>query len=194
MQQPDETNMLRAALDIALQAHAEQVRKGTSIPYISHPMAVASLVMEHGGDQEQAAAALLHDAIEDGGPAFAVLIKETLGVRVHDIVQGCTDGIPNEQGIKPPWEERKEKYLRHLDTASSDVLLVSCCDKLHNARAIVSDQHRIGNSIFERFKPSKEQTLWYYNALSKVFLRHKTRPSKALKMTVEEMHTLAAIT
>ncbi len=119
-----------------MQAHARQKRKGTETPYVSHLLGVASLVLEHGGDEEQAIAALLHDAVEDQGAHQEPVIRERFGDRVADIVLGCTDAdtLP-----KPPWRERKERYIEHLEHASSDVLLVSCADKVHNARAIVTD-------------------------------------------------------
>ena len=193
MQQQNDSTTLQIALQIAISAHATQVRKGTTIPYISHPMAVAALVLEHHGDTEQAAAALLHDAIEDGGADYAKIIKEKLGQRIHQIVQGCTDGVPNDQGTKPPWETRKKAYLEHLGTASDDVLLVSCCDKLHNARAIVADQRKTGDAIFDRFSASKPQTLWYYRSLADLFTKRKTAPSDSLQETVADMHRLAGV-
>jgi GTP pyrophosphokinase len=132
------TERFAQALALAIEAHDGQKRKGTDIPYISHPMAVAAIALEYGADEEQAMAALLHDAVEDGGAPFAHRIRTQFGDRVADIVEGCTDGVPDASGQKEDWKPRKTRYLDHLQHASADVLLVSGADKLHNARAIVS--------------------------------------------------------
>ena len=159
---------LSGAVAFALQAHAQQMRKGTDIPYVSHLLGVASLVLEHGGDEEQAMAAMLHDAVEDQGAHLEPVIREKFGSRVADIVIGCTDAdtLP-----KPPWRERKEAYIRHLDHAARDVLLVSCSDKLHNARAICTDVRTLGPEVFDRFKAGQDGTLWYYRQLADAFTR-----------------------
>jgi (p)ppGpp synthase/HD superfamily hydrolase len=182
---------LSNALALAVQAHEGQIRKGTKIPYISHPMAVSAIALEFGATEDQAIAALLHDAIEDGGNKFANIIKAQFGDHVHDLVQGCTDGIPDHKGQKAPWEERKTAYLAHLEEASDDVLLVSCSDKLHNARAIVSDLINEGPSVFERFSSSTKQTLWYYRQLANVFTNRKTPPAKSLESAVSQMEALS---
>ena len=182
---------LASALDLAIQAHQGQVRKSTAIPYISHPMAVASIALEYGASEDQAIAALLHDAIEDGGLQYAQLIEAQFGKHVHDLVQGCTDGTPDHTGSKAPWLERKTAYIQHLQEASDEVLLVSCSDKLHNARAIVSDLINEGPSVFNRFSSSTEQTLWYYRQLAIVFTNRKTPPAKALEATVSQMEALS---
>jgi (p)ppGpp synthase/HD superfamily hydrolase len=137
------------ALILATELHATQVRKGTTIPYISHLMGVSSLVLEHGGDEDEAISALLHDAVEDrGGAATLERIRGQFGDRVAAIVEGCTD---TQQTPKPPWKERKEAYLKHLHHASTSVCLVSAADKLHNARAILTDLHTYGNALWARF-------------------------------------------
>jgi (p)ppGpp synthase/HD superfamily hydrolase len=182
---------LASALDLAIQAHQGQVRKSTAIPYISHPMAVASIALEYGASEDQAIAALLHDAIEDGGIQYAKLIEAQFGQHVHDLVQGCTDGTPDHTGSKAPWLERKTAYIQHLQEASDEVLLVSCSDKLHNARAIVSDLINEGPSVFNRFSSSTEQTLWYYRQLAIVFTNRKTPPAKALEAAVSQMEALS---
>jgi (p)ppGpp synthase/HD superfamily hydrolase len=182
---------LASALDLAIQAHQGQVRKSTTIPYISHPMAVASIALEFGASEDQAIAALLHDAIEDGGIQYAKLIEAQFGQHVHDLVQGCTDGTPDHTGSKAPWLERKTAYIQHLQEASDEVLLVSCSDKLHNARAIVSDLINEGPSVFNRFSSSTEQTLWYYRQLAIVFTNRKTPPAKALEAAVSQMEALS---
>jgi (p)ppGpp synthase/HD superfamily hydrolase len=182
---------LPTALAIALDAHKTQIRKGTSIPYISHPMAVASIALEFGATEDQAIAALLHDAIEDGGASYAHSIEALFGTYVLTLVQGCTDGIPAQSGEKALWIDRKTAYLEHLQGASDEVLLVSCSDKLHNARAIVSDLITEGPSVFNRFSATTEQTLWYYRQLATIFTNRKTPPSKALESAVSQMEALS---
>jgi GTP pyrophosphokinase len=155
------------ALVYAHEVHRDQVRKGTVIPYISHLMAVAGLVLENGGDEDTAIAALLHDVIEDGGGAVAREgIRRRFGRRVADIVDECTDAevIP-----KPPWRERKEKYIAHLRHASPQARLVSAADKLHNARAILADYRIVGEALWERFNADRDGVLWYYQSLVAAF-------------------------
>lgn len=157
------TARFEAALVYATQLHRTQLRKGTNVPYISHLLSVAALVLEHGGDEDGAIAALLHDAIEDrGGEATRQEILRRFGEKVAAIVEGCTDAdtIP-----KPPWRERKEKYIEHFRHAPPEVRLVSLADKLHNARSILSDRHRIGEEIWNRFTGKKTETLWYYRSI-----------------------------
>ncbi|MFM6990154.1 MAG: HD domain-containing protein [Rhodoferax sp.] len=184
------TEKIAQALALAVQAHDGQKRKGTNIPYIAHPMGVASIALDHGADEEQAMAALLHDAVEDGGAHFAKLIREKFGDRVASIVEGCTDGVPDADGKKEAWKPRKERYITHLQHATNDVLLVSGSDKLHNARAIVEDLLRIGPSVFDRFTASQEQTIWYYETLANVFSNRGTPIAKALSDTVQRMKQL----
>lgn len=182
---------LANALALAIQAHDGQVRKSTTIPYISHPMAVSAIALEFGATEDQAIAALLHDAIEDGGAKYAKLIQAQFGQHVHNLVQGCTDGTPDHTGSKAPWLERKTAYIQHLQEASDEVLLVSCSDKLHNARAIVSDLINEGPSVFNRFSSTTEQTLWYYRQLATIFNKRKTPPAKALEAAVSQMEALS---
>ena len=184
-------NKLSPALALAIEAHQNQIRKSTQIPYISHPLAVASIALEFGASEDQAIAALLHDAIEDGGIKYANIIKAQFGDHVHDLVQGCTDGTPDHSGQKAPWIERKTAYLKHLQEASDEVLLVSCSDKLHNARAIVSDLINEGPSVFDRFSSTPEQTLWYYRQLATIFNNRKAPPAKALESAVSQMEALS---
>jgi (p)ppGpp synthase/HD superfamily hydrolase len=137
-------------------------------------------------------AALLHDAVEDGGAQYAERIRSQFGDRVAEIVAGCTDGVPDALGHKPPWTARKQAYLDHLRLAHDDVLLVSGSDKLHNARAIVEDLLNIGVKVFDRFSASKEQTLWYYDSLAIIFESRRTPLAKALRETVDTMKRLSA--
>ena len=154
------------ALGYAVAAHAEQNRKGTTIPYVSHPIAVSALVIEHGGSEVQAIAALLHDVLEDCGAHHTPVIAERFGSEVLRIVEGLTDGMPDDRGVKPPWREHKELYLAHLENADFDVVLVSACDKLHNAMAIADDHSVFGEAIFERFSQPKSNMVWYYKELA----------------------------
>jgi len=182
---------LSNALALAVQAHEGQVRKSTTIPYISHPMAVASIALEFGASEDKAIAALLHAAIEDGGIKYVDLIGDQFGHYVLELVQGCTDGTPDHTGKKINWLERKTPYLAHLENASDEVLLVSCSDKLHNARAIVNDLINEGQSVFDRFNATKVQTLWYYRQLANIFTNRKCPPAKALETAVSQMEALS---
>ena len=151
------------ALPYAARLHRDQVRKETSIPYITHLLAVASIVGENGGTEDEVVAALLHDAPEDqGGKARLGEIRARFGHGVAEIVDGCTDTYETP---KPPWRERKERYLAHLEGASGSVRLVSCADKLHNARAVLSDYRLLGEDLWRRFNGGREGTLWYYRAV-----------------------------
>jgi (p)ppGpp synthase/HD superfamily hydrolase len=151
------------ALTYAARVHRDQVRKGTSTPYITHLLAVASIVGENGGTEDEVVAALLHDAPEDqGGEARLGEIRARFGDGVAEIVDGCTDTYETP---KPPWRERKERYLAHLADASGSVRLVSSADKLHNARTVLSDYRLLGEDLWTRFNGGKEGTLWYYRAV-----------------------------
>jgi (p)ppGpp synthase/HD superfamily hydrolase len=178
------------ALALAATAHVGQQRKGTDIPYIVHPVAVAGLVARFGGDEDQQIAALLHDVIEDGGPGFKLKIA-AFGERVLAIVEGCTDGEPNAAGVKPPWPDRKRRYLEHLRHASDDVLLVSGCDKLHNATSILEDLIDVGTAVFDRFSVGMDDTLWYYRELAQTFLQRGVVIAGRLDRTVAEIERLS---
>lgn len=175
------------AIHLAASAHEGQRRKGTPIPYITHPVAVAGLVAQFGGDEDQQIAGLLHDVLEDGGPHFAPVIANDFGPRVLAIVEGCTDGTPDEAGKKAPWEDRKRAYLEHLAEADDDVLLVSGCDKLSNARAILDDLLAIGPAVFERFTAKQAGTLWYYRELARIFTERQAPMAVALSATVDDI-------
>lgn len=159
---------LAAALDFAADAHGDQTRKGTTIPYLSHVLQVAGLVLEFGGDESQAIAGLLHDVVEDRGAGQESALRELFDPEAVDMIMHCTDGVADDTGAKPPWRIRKETYLTHLRTAPLRALLVSACDKLHNARSIGSDV-AAGRNVFARFSATREQTLWYYDSLVEVF-------------------------
>ena len=161
------TERFEEALGYAAHLHALQKRKGTSIPYVAHLLSVTSLVLENGGDEDQAIAALLHDAVEDqGGLPTLQEIRRLFGERVARIVDGCTDAYVHP---KPPWRKRKEDYLAHLRHAEADVRLVSLADKLHNARSILRDLRRDGPQSLSRFNGGRSGTLWYYRSLVTIF-------------------------
>jgi (p)ppGpp synthase/HD superfamily hydrolase len=155
------------ALVYATQLHADQTRKNSQTPYISHLLIVTGLVLEAGGDQDMAIAALLHDAVEDqGGLETLEEIRSHFGDRVANIVDACSDTytIP-----KPPWRRRKEIYLAHLVENGPDARLVSLADKLHNARSILRDLSKDGEKVWEKFNGGKDGTLWYYRSLVSIF-------------------------
>ncbi len=166
---PKLTARFDEALLFAASKHRAQIRKGTpGVPYLSHLLSVAALVLEAGGDEDLAIAALLHDTAEDqGGRAALAEIRRHFGERVCRIVDGCTDTYENP---KPDWCTRKRNYIAHLRCeADLDTCMVSAADKVHNARSILSDLYLSGDTVFDRFKASKDETLWYYRELLDAF-------------------------
>jgi (p)ppGpp synthase/HD superfamily hydrolase len=162
------------ALTYAFRLHNGQTRKGNGVPYITHLLSVCALVLENGGDEDQAIAALLHDAVEDqGGLETLEEIRTRFGENVAEIVSACSDSFETP---KPPWRERKEKYIAHLPETHPPARLVSLADKVHNARTIVADHRQIGDEIWERFKGGKDGTLWYYRELARVFRATGSEP------------------
>lgn len=183
------------ALAFASQLHRTQTRKATSIPYVSHLLAVASIVLEHGGTEDEAIAALLHDSVEDrsaefgGADGLRRKLRELFGQPVVDIVDGCTDA---ETDPKPEWRPRKEAYVAHMRIAPRSVLLVSCADKLHNVRSIVASLRAEGETVWERFTGKKDGSLWYYRSLCDVFAsRLPGALSDELGRAVDEMESLS---
>lgn len=178
--EPDPTTdwrRLPAAIAWAAELHAGQVRKGSQIPYVAHLLAVVSLVLEQGGNEDEAIAAALHDAVEDqGGAATRAKILSRYGARVTAIVDGCTD---TDQTPKPPWRARKGAYLAALESADRSVLLVSSADKVHNLRSIASDYRQLGESLWDRFSGGREGTLWYFAAVAEVLNRRLPGPLTA---------------
>lgn len=170
------------ALRYAAELHNRQVRKGTGVPYVSHLMAVSSLVLEHGGSESEAIAALLHDAIEDqaelsgGAESLRAEIRRRFGDEVLTIVNACTDA---ESVPKPPWRERKEGYLaRVADHRDPAYHRVTAADKLHNARSILLDYRNHGEGIWERFnRKDPADHLWYYRGLIDAFRAADLAPS-----------------
>ncbi|MFM9108742.1 MAG: HD domain-containing protein [Chloroflexota bacterium] len=163
----DLTARFDAALAAASFLHNGQYRKGTSVPYISHLLAVAAIVLEHGGNEDEAIAALLHDAVEDqGGQETLARIERSFGPLVAGIVAANSDAdtIP-----KPPWRERKTAYLRHIRNASCSARLVSCADKLHNIRSILAEFDALETGRWAKFNASREDIVWYYGCLAEAF-------------------------
>lgn len=184
------TERFEKALQYAARLHIDQRRKCTNIPYISHLLAVASIVMENSGSEDEVIAALLHDAVEDqGGVKTFEEIKQLFGSEVGEIVAGCTDAWAEP---KPPWRERKEQYIAHLYAATPSVLLVSCADKLHNARVTLADYRKSGDDVWMRFKGGKEGVLWYYREITNTYSKVKAHPDivEELNRVVSELERL----
>jgi (p)ppGpp synthase/HD superfamily hydrolase len=174
------------ALHFAAGLHQRQVRKGTKVPDIAHLISVCALVLENGGDEDQAIAALLHDAMEDQGglPTLAV-IERLFGPRVAAIVRECSDSESPDPAHKLPWHERKQAYLDHLRRASPDALLIAAADKVHNARDILTCYREMRDELWGRFNAAASKTdhLRYYRAL---VWRFQERP-EAPKVLVDEL-------
>jgi (p)ppGpp synthase/HD superfamily hydrolase len=151
-----------SATEYALVLHREQRRKGSNVPYAAHLLAVCSIVLDHGGDEDEAIAALLHDAAEDqGGWETLKAIEFRYGARVAAIVNGCTDSYGEP---KPAWRPRKEAFVARLAASSRSVKLVAASDKLHNLRTTVADLRRAGSETLVKFNASPRDQLWYYGA------------------------------
>ncbi|MGB3402328.1 MAG: HD domain-containing protein [Microcoleaceae cyanobacterium] len=179
------------ALTYATELHADQTRKGSDIPYVTHLLGVTSIALEYGANEDEAIAALLHDAIEDqGGKATRDEIHRRFGEKVTAIVEGCSDS--SDGGPKLPWRQRKEAYIAHIATASPSVRLVSASDKLYNVRSIVRDYRRVGEEIWNRFNGKKSGTLWYYRAMLEAFRQVEVTPLiNELETEVQELEQLA---
>ena len=186
-----------AALEVAVVVFATTRRKKTQIPYVAHLLGVCAIVLEHGGSEDEAIAALLHDTLEDISPTKrARRTVRAFGDDVYGIVEGCTDGTPNKKGRKAPWRQRKETYVAALEHEPRPVLLVSAADKLHNARAIVADLRVIGEKVWKRFNAPKEDVLWYYGALVDAFRAnpaHHAALVDELDRVVAEMQRLSGV-
>jgi (p)ppGpp synthase/HD superfamily hydrolase len=182
------TSSLGEGLGMAVEYHANQAKKGSSIPYVSHLLGVCALVLEYGGTEVQAIAALLHDAAEDaGGEPVLAAIAERFGEPIAAIVRDCSDTTVEP---KPEWAQRKRKYIEHLVTVPTDVLLVSACDKLHNLRAIAGDRRVIGDKVFDRFRASADATRGNYAQLIAVY---KARGGLPAPLILELDRALAEI-
>jgi (p)ppGpp synthase/HD superfamily hydrolase len=149
------------AVAYVAEKHAKHTRKGTNTPYVCHLLGVSSLVLEADGDEEQAMAGLLHDVIEDCNVTPAE-ITARFGERIAQIVIGCSDVMRSDEKKVRKYQERKQTYLEHLELASTDTVLVSIADKVHNARAIVTDLHETGADVLKKFNGEPEAILTYY--------------------------------
>jgi (p)ppGpp synthase/HD superfamily hydrolase len=178
------------ALIYAASVHQRQTRKGTNIPYVTHLLAVAAIVGENGGTEDEVVAALLHDAPEDqGGEPRLEDIRMRFGDEVTGIVAGNSDTFKNP---KPPWRERKEAYVARVTREPEPVRLVSAADKLHNARSVLADLRSVGDEIWRRFNGGKDGTLWYYRALVEAFGTAGSNPVvEELDRVVGELERLA---
>ncbi len=179
------------ALELAYELHAGQTRKGSDVPYFGHLLGVTSIVIETGSSEDEAIAALLHDAAEDqGGRETLARIRSEFGDDVAEIVESCSDSLGDP---KPPWRERKRAYLEHLEEASEPALKVSLADKLHNARTIVVDYRDVGEELWERFNADRDPVLEYYRALAAIFSRLTPGAlATELAVTVGELDALVA--
>ncbi|MEG4855897.1 HD domain-containing protein [Microcoleus sp. K1-B6] len=184
------SNRFSEALTYAAELHATQVRKGSGVPYIAHLLGTASIALEYGANEDEAIAALLHDAIEDqGGATTREAIRRRFGDTVTAIVDGCTD---SDETPKPPWRQRKQAYIDRISTASGSVRLVSAADKLYNVRSILKDSRQLGDVVWERFKGGKEGSLWYYRSLVEAFRQAELTPIvEELNRTVLELNKLS---
>jgi (p)ppGpp synthase/HD superfamily hydrolase len=184
------TERFEEALVFAHQLHRQQIRKGSGVPYVAHLLSVTALVLEAGGGEDEAIAALLHDAVEDqGGAATREQIRQRFGDMVTEIIDGCTesDTIP-----KPPWRDHKQSYLEHLCHASPAVLEVSLADKLHNARSLLAEYYQQGESIWTQFKGGKAGTFWFYRSLVQVYReRSASWQVQELERVVTQLEQLA---
>ena len=179
----------REALILAFDLHRFQERKGSGVPYMAHVLGVSSLVIENGADEDTAIAALLHDTVEDqGGHSTLADVRERFGERVATIVQGCTESAEDP---KPPWRERKERYLEHLKTASPEVQLVAASDKLYNLQSILADHAVVGEGLWDRFSGGREGVLWYYRAAAHTFTI-ESRLVQALRNAVRELERITS--
>ena len=191
------TDRFDRALLYAMHVHGGQARKGTSIPYVAHLLAVAATVLEYGGSEDMAIAALLHDAVEDqgGGPRLAD-IRNRFGDWVAGIVTSCSDSSAFSSGHrKDDWRTRKAGYIERIDSFGPETLLVSLADKVHNARSILRDLRKadIGPAVWDRFKRPKEDTLWYYRSLADKFQERLSADAFQHRMSGQLADELAEI-
>lgn len=188
---PAYTPRLDAAVQLVLHDFRRVTRKGSTVPYVSHLFSVTALVAEAGGDEDQLIAAMLHDWLEDVPESTAEELERRFGPRVRRIVESCTD---TQELPKPPWRERKERYLASLPHHAPDEKLVTCADKLHNATTLVRDLRLHGPVTMDRFRGGRDGTLWYYasvaDALGGQGWHHWLLTE--LRVAVRDLHTLAA--
>lgn len=182
------TDRFSSAVTLAFDLHRTQKRKLSGTPYVAHLLRVAGMVLEHGADEDTAIAAVLHDAIEDrGGPEAREIIRTRFGERVAGVVDECSD---TDETPKPPWRERKERYLAHLAEASPSARLISAADKLDNVRSLLSAYRQAGDAVWERFRGGKDGTLWYFRSVCRIL--EQTGPQSLtdeLSRAVEEFES-----
>jgi len=187
------------ALLFAAQVHRHQDRKKSGIPYLSHLLGVASIVLDYGGDEDMGIAALLHDAVEDhGGKPMLRVIEQIFGPRVAKMVDGCTDSYGDEGKRKPKWYPRKLRYLHRVRNEDAETRFVSAADKLYNTRAVLRDLRYSGESVFDRFSAPKAKVLWYYRSLVREYraagVTHQLKPLlDDLDRVVTELEHLSGI-
>jgi (p)ppGpp synthase/HD superfamily hydrolase len=184
------THRIVEAFAFTYDLHRTQVRRGSHVPYITHLMGVASIVGRHGGSEDQFIAALLHDAVEDqGGGETLARIREKFGDTVARYVEGCSDSYGEP---KPPWEERKERFIEKTRSADPDLKLIIAADKMHNARSIVSDLYERGNVVWKMFNGGRDNTLWYYAQMVDALGMGWVHPLlRELVHEVDRLHRLA---
>jgi (p)ppGpp synthase/HD superfamily hydrolase len=190
------TTRFTAAADLARNLHAADVRKDTMVPYLSHLLAVAAIVLEHGGSEDQAIAGLLHDAAEDhGGQKRIDSIRAQFGDAVADIVTACSDSLVEEGTAKAPWWDRKVAYLDQLTVEPVEAALVSAADKLHNSRAILADYRRSGDALWGKFNADAGRTgsLWYYTRLVEILGERLAGSTNGLVLAAELRRTVGEI-
>ena len=187
------TKRFDEALLYASRTHREQLRKGSRVPYMTHLMSVSALVMEHGGSEDQAIAALLHDAVEDAAPGTGAAaladIRLRFGNAVADIVQACSDGLDADGNRSGTWAERKRDYVAGLAHKALDALLVTAADKTHNGLCIAADVRRYGQGFWSTFNASRDELLWYYTSVERAVAERLPGSSiaDALHRAVDEL-------
>jgi (p)ppGpp synthase/HD superfamily hydrolase len=190
------------ALAYAAAHHRRQLRKGSRVPYMSHLMSVSALVLEHGGSEDQAIAALLHDAVEDApageGPTVLKEIRERFGEPVAEIVEACSDSLNETDAGKAPWAERKRAYtdgLRDPGKKSDEALLVTAADKIHNGSCIAADLRTYGSGFWSTFNACEHELLWYYTSVEAAVAERLpgSAIAGALRRTVDELLAAAGV-
>lgn len=176
------------ALQFCFKIHTHQRRKGGNVPYIAHLLSVSSLVLEHGGREDEAIAALLHDAVEDcGGLPMLKKIRQRYGDSVAAIVEGCSDSFAESPDAKENWRARKMRYLDHLIKADRSTLMVAACDKFHNLSNTVRDLRASGVAIFSRFRAGPADQIWYYTRCTEIIELAGLPIGRELRRELEEM-------
>ena len=187
---PRLTTKFKRAFAYAASIHGGKLRKKTRIPDLGHVLGVTAIALEYGADETEAIAALLHDAVEDAGGKKRLLdIQRKFGPKVAKIVEGCTDSLAER---KPPWLERKKKYVAHVRSAPIPTKLVSAADKLQNVRSLLRNYHEEGDQLWRRYASGKEGALWYYRALVRAFTGKRIKPLvREIDRALAELEKLA---